>query len=458
MSRYHVIIVDDEKPNLDSLERVLKSDGASVEAFLNPQDAINGLKKGFVDVLITDLRMGTWNGLELLETIKHLDSSIEVILITAYGTVEVAVDAMKKGAYDFITKPLQRLQVLKVVHKALEKRKLVNENSELKEVLSLGSMGHREIVGESLALASAIEVAGQAANSRANVLIEGESGTGKGILAEYIHRMSQTKGALVKINCTAIPETLLEAELFGYEAGAFTGANKRKPGRIELANGGTLFLDEIGIAPLTLQAKLLRFLQDGEFERLGSNITQKVDTRVISATNANMKEAIETGRIREDLYYRLNVIHIQMPPLRDRIQDIPLLAKRFMDDAGRKNAREVPRLESEVLECLKGYSWPGNIRELQNLMERLVVLDRDGVITVEDLPREVGGAPRDKAITVPIGMSLRKVECLLMDETLKLTKGDKRLAAKILGVHPRTIYRYLESLAKSEIPFLAPST
>lgn len=458
MAKYHAVIVDDEKPNLESLERVLKSDGASVESFLNPQEAIGNLKKGFVDVLITDLRMGNWNGLELLETIKHLDPSIEVILITAYGTVEVAVEAMKKGAYDFISKPLQRLQVLKVVHKALEKRHLVNENIELKEVLSLGAAGPREIVGKSEALAKAMDIASQAARSKANVLIEGESGTGKGIIAEYIHRMSKSSGALVKINCTAIPENLLEAELFGYEAGAFTGANKRKPGRIELSEGGTLFLDEIGIAPLTLQAKLLRFLQDGEFERLGSNVTLKVNTRVISATNANMRSAIESGRIREDLYYRLNVVHIQMPSLKERIEDIPLLAARFIEEAGRKNAREIPLVQSEVIECLQRYPWPGNIRELQNLMERLVVLNRSGMITVEDLPREVGGTPRDKSITVPIGMPLRKVERLLMDETLKSTKGDKKLAAKILGVHPRTIYRYLESLTEQEIPFLAPST
>lgn len=457
MGKYHVVIVDDEKPNLESLERVLKSDGATVETFLSAQDAIASLKKGFVDVLITDLRMGAWNGLDLLETIKHLDPSIEVILITAYGTVEVAVEAMKKGAYDFISKPLQRLQVLKVVHKALEKRKLVSENSDLKEVLSLGSWAPREIVGESEALAQSMEIASQAARSRANVLIEGESGTGKGIIAEYIHRMSQTKGALVKINCTAIPEALLEAELFGYEAGAFTGANKRKAGRVELADNGTLFLDEIGIAPLTLQAKLLRFLQDGEFERLGSNVTLKVNTRVISATNANMREAIEQGRIREDLYYRLNVIHIQMPPLRVRIEDIPLLARKFIEEAGRKNARQVPLLDADVLDCLKRYPWPGNIRELQNLMERLVVLNRDGLIKVEDLPREVGGISREKSITVPIGMSLRKVERLLMNETLKSTKGDKRLAAKILGVHPRTIYRYLETLTDSENAFLSPT-
>lgn len=456
MGSYRIVVVDDEPANLESLERILKSDGAEVQLFQDPHEALMNVRQGFTDILMTDLRMSSLNGLELLEATKIIDPSVEVILITAYGTVELAVDAMKKGAYDFITKPLQRVQVLKSVHRALERRKLVYENLSLKqELIANSDNSYTNITGKSEAVRRMMDIAKQAARSRANVLIEGESGTGKGVLAEYLHRNSDwSSGIFVKINCTAIPENLLEAELFGYEPGAFTGATKRKKGRVELAEEGTLFLDEIGIAPLTFQTKLLRFLQEGEFERLGSNDVQKVQTRVISATNTDLKKAIIDGRMREDLYYRLNVVHIQVPPLRDRQEDIPILAQKFLEESAKKNARAVPLLHSNALECLVNYPWPGNIRELQNLIERFVVLNRTGVIGIEDLPPEIGGKVRTKSVVVPVGIPLRQVERMLMDETLKSTKGDKKLAAHLLGVHPRTIYRYLESLEMPEAPLL----
>lgn len=447
MSNYQTLIVDDDRANLDSLQRILRSDGAEVHAFQDPSEALMKIRTGGVDLVITDLRMPSWNGLELMEAIKLEDPSIEVIVITAYGTVEVAVEAMKKGAYDFITKPLQRVQVLKAVHRALERRRLVSENADLKERLSQSDQGPvRDMVGQSSALSGALALADQAARSRANVLIDGESGTGKGLLAEYLHRTSaQGTGLFVKINCTTIPDNLLEAELFGYEAGAFTGAMKRKKGRVELAEGGTLFLDEIGITPLTFQSKLLRLLQEGEFERLGGMETLSVNTRVISATNTDLKKAVQNGSFREDLYYRLNVIHIHMPPLRERMDDLPLLAARFLADTAKKNSRPVPELSSEALEAFLDYNWPGNIRELQNLIERLVVLNKSGVIRIEDLPSEISGAKFERAILIPVGVPLRKVEKILLDETLRRTKGDKRLAAKLLGIHPRTIYRHLEA-------------
>ncbi len=449
-----VVVVDDESPNLESLERILKGETLSVHTFMDPVQALAFLRKNTVDVLITDLRMGSLSGLELLETVKIIDPTIEVVLITAFGTVQIAVEAMKKGAYDFITKPLQRIQVLKSVHQALERRRLVNENLSLKEELRTRTLPHcRDLVGKSAALLQVVTIANQAAKSRANVLIEGESGTGKGVLAEYIHRTSEaSQGILVKINCTAIPENLLEAELFGFEPGAFTGATRRKKGRVELADGGTLFLDEIGIAPLTFQAKLLRFLQEGEFERLGSNETIKINTRVISATNADLKQAIKNGQLREDLYYRLNVIHLKVPPLRERREDIPLLVQKFFDEAAKKNGREVPLVRSEVLDCLAGHDWPGNVRELQNLVERMVVLNHSGVIELADLPTEVSRVEQETSFVIPFGLPLRQVEQLVMDETLRKTKGDKKLAARILGVHPRTIYRYLESRALPEVP------
>ncbi len=448
-SKYRAVIVDDEPANLESLERILKSDGAEVISFLDPQDALLFLRKGLVDVLLTDLRLKSWSGMDLLEAVKILDPSIEIIMMTAFGTVEIAVEAMKKGAYDFITKPLQRIQVLKAIHRALDRRQLVLENNRLREaVFDEGQSGQRDIIWKSESMGKMMEIAIQAARSRANVLIEGESGTGKGLLAQYIHDKSDCaitkKGILVKINCTAIPDNLLEAELFGYESGAFTGAIKRKQGKVELAHEGTLFLDEVGIAPAALQSKLLRFLQEGEFERLGSNETLKIETRVISATNVDLKSAIQGRQFREDLYYRLNVLHVRVPALRERLEDIPVLATQFIADSAKKNGRQVPLIHSKALERLTCYSWPGNIRELQNLMERLVVLNTAEEIRSEDLPQEFGGARKDSVIRVPIGMPLKKVEKLLFDETLKSTRGDKRLAARLLGVHPRTLYRYLE--------------
>lgn len=447
--KYRAVIVDDEPANLESLERILRSDGAEVEVFLDPQEALIRLRKGFVDVLLTDLRLQSWSGMDLLDALKVLDPSVEIIMMTAFGTVEIAVEAMKKGAYDFITKPLQRIQVLKSIHRALDRRRLVLENNRLREaVFEDGRTGHKDVVGKSEAIGKMMEVALQAARSRANVLIEGESGTGKGMLAQYIHDNSDCalskKGIFVKINCAAIPDNLLEAELFGYEPGAFTGATKRKQGKVELAHEGTLFLDEIGIAPPTLQSKLLRFLQEGEFERLGSNETIRIQTRVISATNVDLKSAIQLGAFREDLFYRLNVLHIRVPALRERVEDIPLLATQFISDSARKNGRQVPLIHPKTLDQLKLYSWPGNIRELQNLMERLVVLNASGEIRSEDLPQEFGGTKKDSVIRVPIGLPLKKVEKLLFEETLSSTQGDKKLAARLLGVHPRTIYRYLE--------------
>jgi len=445
--RYQITVVDDERANLESLERILKSDGADVRVFEDPEKALAHLRQESTDVVLTDLRMSRVSGMELLEAIKHCDPSIEVILMTAFGTVSNAVEAMKKGAYDFITKPLQRIQVLKTVHQAIERRKLGSENTALREELKNHRVGSTELIGKSAAMRDVLEVARQAAQSHANVLIDGESGTGKGMIAELIHHLSPRRhGILVKINCAAIPEALLEAELFGHEVGAFTGASRRKKGRVELAHDGTLFLDEIGLAPMGVQAKLLRFIQDGEFERLGGNITHKVDARVICATNVDLKEAIHQARFREDLYYRLNVIQIHLPPLRARVDDIGILSQRFLEDAIRRHGKvEIPILHSETLDCLRAYPWPGNIRELKNIMERMVVLNRGGVLMPKDLPSEFGVVRAPRILSFNLGTSLKQMERKVMEETLKSTRGDKKLAARLLGVHPRTIYRYLET-------------
>lgn len=447
MAKYRVVIVDDEKPNLDSLERILKSDGAEVRCYLDPARAVQDLRQSGADILITDLRMGSWTGLDLIEAVRLFDPGIEIIVMTAYGTVEVAVEAMKKGAYDFITKPLQRMPLLRTVHRGLERRQLVIENKELKEHLTQNSLGEgREPIGRAPSIAQVMETAEQAARSQATVLIDGESGTGKGLLAEWLHRRgNRSEQVFTKINCATIPDNLLEAELFGFEEGAFTDAKKRKRGRVELAHRGTLFLDEIGLAPLAFQGKLLRLIQDGEFERLGGVETHKIDVRVIAATNSDLKQAVRQGLFREDLFYRLNVIHLHMPALRERKEDVPLLVAKFLEEAAKKNGRELPRITADAIEALENYNWPGNIRELQNLMERLVVLIKSPQIELADLPHEISSSQTSRVITVPVGSSLKDMERKMMAETLKITRGDKKLAAKLLGVHPRTLYRFLET-------------
>lgn len=443
-SEYRVAIIDDEMANTESLERILKGDGAHVIVFHRPQEALNRLSSSDVDVVLTDLRMEGMNGLEFLEAMKLKDPMVEVIMMTAFGTVELAVTAMKKGACDFITKPLQRVQVLKSLHMALDRRGLLNENRLLRQELQSQADSNATLVGRSPAIRESLDLARRAARSKAHVLIVGESGTGKGLLAEFIHKHSDSfAGILVKINCAAIPENLLEAELFGFEAGAFTGAIKQKKGRVELADHGSLFLDELGIAPVSVQTKLLRFVQDGEFERLGGNETRRIVTRIISATNVDLKAVVEAKQFREDLYYRINVITIRTPALRERPEDIPLLAQHFLSLAAKKNARSVNQIHPDALEALASYPWPGNVRELQNVMERAVVLCQKDTIGLEELSSEISGEKRLRVIRVPVGTPLRDAEKLFIDETLRHARGDKKLAARILGIHPRTIHRHL---------------
>ncbi len=440
---YRVLVIDDERANLESLARILRSDGAIVTTCEDPCQ----LEKLITDqeIILTDLKMEKMSGLQVLEQAKSINPSIEVILISAFGTVEVAVEAMKRHAYDFITKPLHRVQILHAVHQALGRRRLIQENNSLKQKLTLALERSHGLIGQAPVIEQVFEMARQAAKSRASVLIEGESGTGKGALAHLIHSQSDvSQGMFVNINCAAIPENLLEAELFGYEEGAFTGATKKKKGRLELAHEGSLFLDEIGLAPLSLQTKLLRFLQDGEFERLGSNHTLRLSTRVISATNSDLRSQIEKKLFREDLFYRLNVISVRMPPLRERKEDIPLLAQKFLDDFSRKNGTDPRIMTEELLDRLIHYHWPGNIRELQNVMERLVVLSSKTELSLSDLPLEIQCRQSSPSIFVPLGTPLKEVEKTLIRETLQQTEGNKQRAAKILGVHPRTISRLLE--------------
>ena len=441
-----VLVVDDERSNVESIEKIFLREGMRVLSAFDAKRALELVRTHRVHVVLTDLMMPGTTGLELLRAVKQVAPDVEVVLMTAYGSVEAAVSAMRDGAYDFVEKPLKRAVVVKSVRKAAERQKLVAENKSLKDEIK--RLANREIIGSSPALRRVIDVATQAAPSQATVLVLGESGTGKELLARYIHERSpRARGPFVAVNCAAIPETILESELFGHEKGAFTGAHGKKDGRFARAAGGTLFLDEIGELQASVQVKLLRVLQEGEYEPLGGH-TQKADVRIVAATNRDLMAEVAAGRFREDLYYRLNVIAITAPPLRARREDIPLLVDHFLGLYCAKNGR--PRLHPTrgALDRLMDYAWPGNVRELENVIERAVVLSRNDALTEADLPDAVvqmpSGAPTQLAFE--IGTPLHEIELRVIRETLRHAKGDKSLAAQLLGISTRTIYRKLDGV------------
>jgi two-component system response regulator HydG len=392
--------------------------------------------------------MPKMSGIELLRAVKALCPAVEVVMMTAFGTVENAVECMRQGAYDFITKPLKRAIVVRSVQRALERRALLHENRILREAMSALPKG--EIVGQSEAIRRTLELLAQAAPSAATILLSGESGTGKELLARYAHRLSERKdGPFVAVNCAALPETLLESELFGHERGAFTGAVEKRAGRFERANDGTLFLDEVGEMAPAVQVRLLRVLQEGELERVGGQAVVPVNVRVVAATNRTLEDDVEDGRFREDLYYRLNVIRVQVPPLRVRHGDVVLLAQHFLGVFATKNKKSLFGLSDAALQALDAYQWPGNVRELENTIERAVVLCRGDVIGVEDLPEPIANAHADvrasaSGVFIPFGTPLEEVERRLIHETLARCGGDKKTAARLLGITARTIYRKLD--------------
>jgi two-component system response regulator HydG len=441
-----VLVVDDEPANLASIEKIFQRDGMRVLTADGAKAALELCRTHRVQVVLTDLMMPGISGLELLKAIKQLSPDTEVVMMTAYGTVETAVQAMREGAYDFVEKPLKRMTIVKSVRKAAERQSLVAENRSLRNEIKL--LTRREIVGSSPALRRVLDVATQAAPSSATVLILGESGTGKELVARFIHEhSSRAKAPFVAVNCSAIPETILEAELFGHERGAFTGALSRREGRFARAAGGTLFLDEIGELSPQVQVKLLRVLQEGEYEPVGGD-TVRADVRVVAATNKDLRAEVAAARFREDLFYRLNVIAVTAPPLRARREDIPLLVDHFLGVYCAKNNR--PRLEAprEVLAALSDHSWPGNVRELENVIERAAVLCRSDKLTVDDLPDVVreGEGAEPSTITFSVGTPLDEVERRLIRETLRHARGDKSVAAQLLGISTRTIYRKLGEL------------
>jgi two-component system response regulator HydG len=443
-----VLVVDDDRANLESVSRTFQHESLTTLTASSGKEALELLRRPEVRVLVTDLMMPGMDGQELLLAARAMRPDVEVVLMTAYGTVETAVSAMKDGAYDFITKPLKRHALIKAVQKALEKQALMAENQALKARLAdLGAPGGRTMVGQSPAFRAFMDTLRQAAPSSATVLIMGESGTGKELAARAIHELSaRAKLPFVAVNCAALPETILEAELFGVERGAFTGAVARKEGRFERAHQGTLFLDEVGELTLSAQVKLLRVLQEGELERLGGQQTVKVDVRLVAATNKDLAKEVAEGRFREDLYYRLNVVEIRLPALASRREDLPLLADHFLRRVAAKNAKSVRGCAPDTLTVLENYAWPGNVRELEHAVERAVVLARNEVLMPEDLPDTVRRGPTGSAnvVLIPIGTPMEEVERTMIHETLRHTKGDKTLASRLLGIAARTIYRKLE--------------
>ncbi len=438
-----VLVVDDEASNLASLQKIFEREQMRVLVADGAKAALDLVRKHRVQVVLTDLMMPGTSGLELLKAVKEVAPDAEVVVMTAYGTVETAVQAMREGAYDFVEKPLKRMTIVKSVRKAAERQKLVVENRSLRQELKL--LTTREIIGQSPVLRRVLDVATQAAPSSATVLVLGESGTGKELLARYLHgKSTRAAGPFVAVNCAAIPESILEAELFGHERGAFTGAVGRREGRFARAKGGTLFLDEIGELSTAVQVKILRVLQEGEYEPVGGNTTQS-DARIIAATNRDLAAEVEAGRFREDLYYRLNVIALTAPPLRSRREDVALLVDHFLGVYCKKNGRARLGVPRDVLTRLTDYSWPGNVRELENVIERAAVLCRGDVLRLEDLPDSVAqaSAPPPDALSFPIGTPLDEVEMRMIRETLKHTQGDKPLAAQLLRISARTIYRKL---------------
>ena len=437
-----LLIVDDDRANLTSLERIFRRERVQVLTASDGREALDTLRRQRVGVCLTDLMMPGMSGLDLLRAAKTVSPETEFILMTAFGTVETAVEAMKEGAWDFVTKPFKKIQIVRAVSRALDQQSLVLENQSLRAQLQ-ETLRSRSIIGNSLMMRQTMDMVHQVAPSSANVLLLGESGTGKELFARAIHTASlRDDKPFIALNCAALPETILEGELFGHEKGAFTGATQRRQGRFELADSGTLFLDEIGETSPAVQVKLLRVLQEGEFERLGGTHTLSVDVRVVAATNKNIEAEVAAGRFREDLYYRLNVISIQLPPLRERKDDIGLLAHHFLKLYADKNAKALGGITREAVDALMAWNWPGNVRELENAIERAVVLTRSDMVTLDDLPPAIRGGEADtKQLVIPIGTPLEDIERTVIRETLAHTKGDKKLAAQLLGIATRTIYR-----------------
>jgi two-component system response regulator HydG len=444
-----ILVVDDEPELSRALSKLLTRNGYHVLTAGNGEEGLAILRREEIHLVLSDLQMPRMGGMDLLKAAQVVAPDTEFVIITGHGTIETAVDAIRTGAYDFIEKPFSINTTLKVVRKALEKQHLIAENRDLRKRLE-EMQGVNEIIGNSEPMRQAIDTARQVADSSATILLTGESGTGKEVFATAIHGWSdRAKRPMVRVSCAALPENLLEAELFGYEKGAFTGAVARRQGRFEAANRGTLFLDEVGEMSQTTQVKLLRVLQENVIERLGGNEPIAVDVRIIAATNSDLPDMVAAGSFREDLFYRLNVINLELPSLRSRGEDVVLLSNFFLQKYNEKNGKELKGFTPEALEVMGKYAWPGNVRELENAIERAVVLSKDTLVDGNVLPNSVVmGRQRSDTVSIPVGTTLRDAEMQLIQATLDHTKGEKETAANILGIASRTIYRKMKDPAE----------
>jgi DNA-binding NtrC family response regulator len=439
-NRFHILLVDDEPVQREMIEGYLKKQGFELTAADNAERALGLFRQDAFDLVLTDQKMAKMSGLDLLQAVHAINPETPVILITAFGTIEAAVAALKQGAIDYLTKPLNLDELLHRIRLVSERYRILNENRELREALQ---ERHRieGIIGESGQMLEVLSLVRRVAPSEATVLIRGESGTGKELIAKAIHFASpRASGPLVKVNCAALPEALLESELFGHEKGAFTGAVTSRQGRFEVANGGTIFLDEIGDLPLHLQAKLLRVLQEREYEKVGSSRPVKVNVRIMAASHRPLEDLIKAGQLREDLYYRLNVVTILIPPLRERRSDLSLLIDHFLRHFAEKNGKTIRGLTHEARDILLRYDYPGNVRELENIIERAVVLTRDDVIGIGDLPLtvqepETTGRDGEANLTVAV----EALERRMIKDALTRSDGVQTRAAELLGMSERAL-------------------
>jgi two-component system response regulator AtoC len=441
----HLLVVDDDPITIDLLKEVLSKEGYKVSTALSGEEAIRRAKGNLFDIVITDVRMGEKDGMEVLRSFKKDTPDTTVIMITAFGSIETAIEAIREGAYDYISKPFKLDEIKFTIQRALEQRRLIQENKLYRQEL-LEKYQFENVIGRTPQMFQVYKTVAKVADTKSTVLLCGERGTGKELIARSIHYNSHRNSCpFIPIDCASLVETLIESELFGHVRGAFTGATTAKRGLFEEADGGTLFLDEVGNLNLAMQSKLLRFLQEHEIKRVGGTESVKVDVRVIAATNQPLEPLVKSGRFREDLFDRLNVVTVTLPPLRERKEDIPSLANHFLQKFSEENHKNISHLSPEALEILTQYSWPGNVRELEHTIERAVILSIHPIILPEDLPRQMREEIKGPEILIhEKPLPLRELEKRYVLKVLQETGGNKKKASEILGIDRTTLYRILE--------------